>query len=89
MTNQPHPPKRTQTDLFRRFLEELGGTHMRESFDREVLPHVHSGPWDEEVSEVEFQQGVAHIREEAPAFARWLETAELRPLPDDWPHRGN
>lgn len=68
--------KRTQFTLLVEIFEQLGGPAMKEKFFRELAPVIWATTDRKalatEMSEGEYQEYVAHIREEMPAFRRYL-----------------
>lgn len=67
-TNQ----KRTHRMLMREFQEMLGGPQMRDEYMRQVEPLADSTILDKEMTEAEYQFALGKMREELPAFKRYL-----------------
>jgi hypothetical protein len=65
--------KRKKHEFYYEALKALGGSPMLERFKTEVLPNITVLPgWGEEMSEEEYQKGLAIMRLELPYYARFV-----------------
>jgi hypothetical protein len=79
-TNQ----KRTNRMLLHAFNEMLGGPHMRDEFAR-LFDHLANPVFaDKELTEAEYQFALQKMREELPAFKRFLLSFPAIPPDPSW-----
>jgi hypothetical protein len=66
-------------------VETIGGPPLLEKFKRNVLPNLTPNPeWNRELSEAEYQFGLAKMREELPYYLRYLLDYNGPPPPASW-----
>ena len=74
-------PKRKLGDVFLRILEDLGEEFIpsfRERFNQEVVPRLkRAAAWEEELTEEEYQEELAHLRRELPGVIRRLQNSDV------------
>jgi hypothetical protein len=79
-TVNTRPKKHTKLDLMLALVEMTCGSQGLEAFKREALPRLAIRPTaTQEISEAEFQFGLAKMREELPAFVAFLRNHQFGP----------
>ena len=73
--------RRKLGDVFLRILEDLDDEFtpaFRDLFDREIVPRLKRAvAWEQELTEEEYQEELAHLRRELPGVIRRLQNSDV------------
>ena len=80
--------RRKLGDVFLRILEDLDDEFtpaFRDLFDREIVPRLKRAvAWEQELTEEEYQEELAHMRTELPGIIRRLQLSDFPLSPGVW-----